>query len=235
MNGLATESIAPAGVESAYFRQVFGWMAVALAVSGGVAAIVGHSQRALHVLVSNNGNLTWVFLVLFVVELALVWGLVGLVQHMGVVEAAALFLGYAALNGVTLSFIFAFFTTKSIFATFLVTAGMFGTLAVLGYTTKIDLTKWGSFLLMALVGQIIGLIVNGFWLNQTLYWVTTATGVLLFSALTAYDVQRLKSYEVDPSSGEAAIEKSAIVGALALYLDFVNLFLYLLRIFGRRN
>jgi hypothetical protein len=108
-------------------------------------------------------------------------------------------------------------------------------LAVIGATTKIDLTKWGSFLLMALIGQLIGLVVNLFWLNSTLYWVTTATGILLFSALTAYDVQKLKRYEQPAGADHEAVEKSAIVGALALYLDFVNLFLYLLRLFGRRR
>jgi FtsH-binding integral membrane protein len=97
------------------------------------------------------------------------------------------------------------------------------------------MTGWRSFLIMALFGQIVGLLVNLFWLNDTLYWVTTATGVLIFSAFTAYDVQRLKRYEPPPGSDTATVEKDAIVGALALYLDFVNLFLYLLRIFGRRR
>jgi hypothetical protein len=112
---------------------------------------------------------------------------------------------------------------------------MFGALALVGYTTSIDLTRWGSYLMMALFGLIIGLVVNIFWLNSTLYWATTVVGVLLFSALTAYDVQRLKRYEAPAGSAGATVEKDAIVGALALYLDFVNLFLYLLRLFGRRR
>jgi FtsH-binding integral membrane protein len=152
---------------------------------------------------------------------------------MGLAEARLTFLAYAALNGVTISVIFAVYTTKSIFSTFLVTAGMFGGIAFWGYVTKRDLTGWGHFLFMALWGQLLGLVVNLFWLNNTLYWLTTATGVLLFSALTAYDVQKLKSYEPPPGSDAVVVEKDAIVGALALYLDFVNLFLYLLRIFGR--
>jgi FtsH-binding integral membrane protein len=152
---------------------------------------------------------------------------------MSSVEAAVLFLAYAGLNGVTVSFIFEAFTTKSIFSTFLVTGAMFGALAVWGYATGADLTGWGSFLFMALIGQLIGLVVNIFWLNQTLYWVTTATGVLIFSAYTAYDVQKLKQYEVPGDPDAEVVRKAAIVGALALYLDFVNLFLYLLRIFGR--
>jgi uncharacterized protein len=228
---LATDSIVPVSEDTAYFRKVFAWMGVGLAVTGAVAGGIGHSQRALNALITGNG--TWLLIACIVVEFLLVGALVGLVQHMGVYEAAAVFLGYAGLNGVTLSIVFAAFTTKSIYATFFVTAGMFAALALAGYVTSIDLTRWGSFLFMALVGQLIGLVVNIFWLNDTLYWVTTASGVLIFSAYTAYDVQRLKKYEV--TGDAAAVEKSAIVGALALYLDFVNLFLYLLRIFGRRR
>jgi FtsH-binding integral membrane protein len=172
-------------------------------------------------------------IVALILEFVLVIVLVGLVKHMSVFEAAATFLGYAALNGLTLSLLFAVYTTKSIFSTFLVTAAMFAAIAVWGYVTKRDLTGWGNFLLMALIGQVIGVFVNLLWLNETLYWVTTASGVLLFSALTAYDVQKLKQYEPPPGSGAEVVQKEAIVGALALYLDFVNLFLYLLRIFGQ--
>jgi FtsH-binding integral membrane protein len=233
MNQLATHSITSTGDERVYFRRVFAWMSVALAVTGGVAAAVGHTQTAMHVLLGGSGTL--VLIALLLIELALVSALVGLVQHMDLFQAAATFIGYAALNGVTLSIVFAVFTTKSIFATFLVTAGMFGVLALIGATTNIDLTKWGSFLFMALIGQMIGLVVNLVWFNSTLYWVTTATGILLFSALTAYDIQKLKRYEPEDGADAETVEKSAIVGALALYLDFVNLFLYLLRLFGRRR
>jgi FtsH-binding integral membrane protein len=233
MREMATQSIAPVRDDTGYFRKVFAWMALALAVTGAVAAAIGHSQRALNVLIGTGGG-SWVLIACIVVELGLVAALVGLVQHMDLFEAAATFLGYSALNGITLSVVVAEFTTRSIFATLFVTAAMFGVIAVLGYTTSIDLSHWGTFLLMALVGQIIGVFVNIFWLNSTLYWISTATGVVLFSAFTAYDVQRLKSYEVPGATGEA-VEKSAIVGALALYLDFVNLFLYLLRLFGHRK
>lgn len=232
MRTLATDAIAPGEEERVYFRKVFAWMALALAVTGGVSGAIGHSQRALHALLTGAGG--WVFIGCILIEFVLVAGLVGLVEHMDLFEASATFLAYAALNGVTLSVIFAVYTTKSIFSTFLVTAGMFAVLALVGYTTNVDLTKWGSFLFMALVGQLIGLVVNLFWLNETLYWLTTATGVLLFSALTAYDVQRLKRYDVE-GQDEPAVAKGAVVGALALYLDFVNLFLYLLRLFGRRR
>lgn len=231
MRPLATDGIAPARDERAYFAHVFGWMAAGLALTGGVADAIGHSQHALNDLVTSGGG--WTFVGLIGIEFLLVAGLVGLVQHMPVFEAAAIFLAYAALNGVTISVIFAVWTTGSIYATFFVTAGMFAALAFAGYTTGIDLTSWGSFLFMGLIGLIIGSVVNIFWFNSTLYWVTTVAGVLLFSAYTAYDVQRLKQYET--TDGGEAVEKSAIVGALALYLDFVNLFLYLLRLLGRRR
>jgi uncharacterized protein len=230
---MATESIAPAQDERAYFYRVFGWMAVALAVTGGISGAIGSSSTAMHVLFDGRGSI--LIIVLFILELLLVAGLVGLVQHMGVFEAGATFLGYSALNGVTLSIVFFAFTTKSIFSTFLVTAAMFAALAAWGYTTKTDITRWGSFLFMALIGLLIALVVNIFWLNEKLYWATTVIGVLLFSAFTAYDVQRLKKYEPPAGADAAVVQKDAIVGALALYLDFVNLFLYLLRIFGRRR
>lgn len=231
MRPLAAETVAPVGEATTFFHRVFAWMAVGLAVTGAIAGGIGSSSTALHALFGSKGQI--VIIVALVLELVLVAVLVGLVRHMSLFEAAATFLGYAALNGLTLSLLFAIYTTKSIFSTFLVTAAMFGAVAVWGYVTKRDLTGWGNFLFMALIGQVIGVVVNIFWLNETLYWVTTATGVLLFTALTAFDVQKLKRYEPPPGSDVEVAQKDAIVGALALYLDFVNLFLYLLRIFGQ--
>jgi FtsH-binding integral membrane protein len=228
---LAAETVAPVGEQTTYFHRVFAWMAVGLGVTGAIAGGIGSSSTALHALFGSNGQI--VIIVALVLELVLVAVLVGLVRHMSLFEAGATFLGYAALNGLTLSLLFAIYTTKSIFSTFLVTAAMFGAVAVWGYVTKRDLTGWGNFLFMALIGQVIGVVVNVFWLNETLYWVTTATGVLLFTALTAFDVQKLKQYQPPPGSDQEVAQKDAIVGALALYLDFVNLFLYLLRIFGQ--
>ena len=228
----AADSIAPLVDERAYFYQVFGWMAAGLAVTGVIAYLIGTSSAAMHALMTGIGP--WLLVAAVLIELMLVAVLVGLVQHMDVTEAGLVFLAYAALNGVVLSLIFAVYTTASIASTFLIAAGMFAALAIWGYTTKADLTGWGSFLFMALIGQLIGLVVNFFWLNQTFYWITTATGILIFSGYTAYDVQKLKRYDV-PGQSEEAVKKAAIVGALALYLDLVNLFLYLLRIFGRRR
>jgi FtsH-binding integral membrane protein len=228
----AAESIAPIAGERVFFARVFGWMAAGLAVSGLIAYLVGTSSATVRVLLSGRGTI--ILIVTVLIELVLVAVLVGLVQHMNTTEAALIFLAYAGLNGIVLSLIFAVYTTQSIFSTFLVAAGMFAALAIWGYTTKADLTSWGSFLFMALVGQLIGLVVNFLWFNSAFYWITTATGILIFSGYTAYDVQKLKRYEVAGSDQEA-VKKEAIVGALALYLDLVNLFLYLLRIFGRRR
>jgi FtsH-binding integral membrane protein len=230
---LATETIAPAAEERAYFREAFAWMGGGLAITGAVAYALGRNAHALNAFLHAGGG--WLFGALLIVELLLVGGLVTLVSRMDLIETAAIYLGYAALNGLTFSVIFAAFTTKSIFSTFLIAAAMFGALALWGYTTNADLTSWGSFLAMALFGQIVGLLVNLFWLNDGLYWATTAAGVLIFSAYTAYDVQKLKRYEPPPGSDVEVVQKDAIVGALALYLDFVNLFIYLLRIFGRRR
>jgi FtsH-binding integral membrane protein len=227
---LAAETVAPRGDERVFFQRVFAWMAVGLGVTGGIAGAIGSSSTALHALFGSKGQV--VIVVLLILELVLVGVLVGFVKHMNPSEAAAAFLAYSALNGLSLSLLFAIYTTKSIFSTFLVTAAMFAALAVWGYVTKRDLTGWGNYLAMALVGLLIGLVVNLFWLNETLYWATTAGGVLIFSAFTAFDVQRLKQYEPPSGSDEEVAQKDAIVGALALYLDFVNLFLYLLRIFG---
>ena len=149
MNRLASQGIAPIQDERTYFAQVFAWMAIALAVTGAVAGAIGSSSTALHALFDGRGF--WLIIALFLVEFLLVAGLAGLVQHMGLFEARTTFLAYAALNGVTLSVIFAVYTTKSIFSSFLVTAGMFGAMALWGYTTKADLTGWGSFLFMALI------------------------------------------------------------------------------------
>ncbi len=158
------------------------------------------------------------------------WMFAGLLLTGLVAAAIGLFFLYAGLNGVLFSFVFELYTKQSIFTAFLVAAAMFGAMAAWGYFTDRDLSGLGSILLMALVGLIVATVVNVFVANDALYWVTTYAGVLIFALLTAYDMQKLKRY------GEAGgdEERRAIQGALALYLDFINLFLYLLRIFGRR-
>ena len=143
-----------------------------------------------------------------------------------------MFFVYSATVGITFAFIFELYTTESIFTAFLVTAGMFGALAVFGAITDIDLSKLGSIAFMALIGLILATIVNIFWANETLYWVTTYAGVLIFAALTAYDMQKITQLRGPGLEGEAE-SRASIIGALSLYLDFINLFLFLLRIFGQ--
>ena len=145
-----------------------------------------------------------------------------------------LFITFSLLMGMSLSFIFLIYTPGSIYKTFLVTSGMFGVMAVLGYTTKTDLTRFGSIMMMGLFGIIIAMVVNFFLKSGTLDYIISIIGVLVFTGLTAYDVQRLKKFGMSGMEG-AALRKASILGALTLYLDFINLFLFLLRFLGNRN
>ena len=150
-------------------------------------------------------------------------------------NAILLFLLYAVLNGLTFSVIFLVYTSESISSTFLITAGTFGAMSAYGFFTKKDLTKIGSLAMMALIGIIIASVVNMFFKNEMIHWIITYLGVAIFVGLTAYDTQKLKSIAANGFENEESMEKSAIIGALTLYLDFINLFLFLLRIFGTRK
>ena len=171
---------------------------------------------------------------LIIGELAVVLVLSLLVNRLSVIAATVLFFAYAALTGVTISMIFLVYTDASITATFGVTAGTFAVMSVIGYVTKVDLTRLGGFLLMGLIGVMLGSIVNLFLQNSALYWIITYAGILVFVGLTAYDTQKLKRMAAAGLSGEAE-RKASIIGALRLYLDFINLFLMLLRVMGRRR
>ena len=153
-------------------------------------------------------------------------------MRMSAQTAMITFLGYAALNGLTFSFIFIAYTQSSIASAFLVTAGTFGAMSVYGYTTKKDLTSWGGFFFMGLIGIIIASFVNMFLQSPMIYWLTTYAGVLVFVGLTAYDTQKIKEMNVLGNEGTDEDTKEAISGALRLYLDFINLFLMILRIMG---
>jgi uncharacterized protein len=146
-----------------------------------------------------------------------------------------MFMLYSALNGLTLAVIFILYTGASLVTTFAVTAGMFGAMSVYGFVTKRDLTRFGSLLFMALIGLILATIVNIFWANPVFYWIITYAGVLVFVGLTAYDTQMLKQIAVQTAHNPAMAARYAIVGALRLYLDFINLFLFMLRILGDRK
>lgn len=210
-------------------NKVYGWMSLALGVTAFIAYFVAGSPSIMRVLIGNK----ILFFGLIIAEFLLVGSLVVAVQKMRASTATLVFFGYAALNGLTLSTIFLMFTSASIASTFFITAGMFGATSVYGYVTKRDLTSFGGFLTMGLIGIILASVVNIFLKNSTLYWMVTYIGVFVFVGLTAYDTQKIKNLCL---AGDEEVErKTAVIGALTLYLDFINLFLMLLRIFGRRQ
>ncbi|MBE2186981.1 MAG: Bax inhibitor-1/YccA family protein [Rhodothermales bacterium] len=212
------------------FTRAFGWMAVGLLLSAAAAALV-LNVPALQQLVLGN---RLVFFGLMIAELAVVWILSARIHRMSVPAATLGFLGYAAMNGLTLS-VFAFaYTTASIASVFVITSLTFAFMALWGATTKRDLSSWGSILIMALIGVIVAMIVNLFMNSSVLGWIISIVGVLVFVGLTAYDVQKLKTMAADVD-GEVTLGRLGILGALTLYLDFVNLFLFLLRILGGRR
>lgn len=211
-----------------FLAKVFNWMAIGLAITGGVAFFTAESGMVRSLIASP------LFFVLILAELGLVFFLSARIEKIQPGTATGLFVGYSVLNGVTLSTIFLAYTHASIAATFLITAGMFAAMAVYGMVTKRDLSGMGSFMFMGLIGILLASVVNIFLKSSALYWAISAIGVLVFVGLTAYDVQKIKTMgeEGIMQQGEAAIRKGAIIGALALYLDFINLFLMLLRFFG---
>ena len=214
--------------DSGFLTKVFAWMFIGLAITGGVAAWIGSNDALLTDLTESPGILLGVV----IGQLVLVIALIAAINRLPVGLAMLMFFVYSATVGVTFSLIFELYTTESIFTAFFVTAGMFGALAIFGAVTKIDLSKVGAIAFMALIGLILATIVNIFWANETLYWITTYAGVLIFAALTAYDMQKITQLGRSGLEGEAE-NRASIMGALSLYLDFINLFLFLLRIFGR--
>ncbi len=216
---------------SSFIAAVYGWMCFGLALTAVTAVTIGLKPDLAKTIVGNGQ----IFIGLIIAELALVMGLAWGMRFMNSAVATALFLLYAALNGATLSIIFLVYQLGSIGVTFFVTAGTFGIMSLYGYTTKRDLTSIGNLLGMALIGLILASIVNMFMRSPMLYWVTTYAGILIFVGLTAYDTQKIKQISRGMTAGTEMAAKAAIMGALALYLDFINLFLFLLRIFGRRK
>lgn len=231
--GTSAKRTATRTVSSAYaslMQKVYLWMALALAISALTAYYVATSPTILYAIVSN----ALLFWGLFIVEIGLVLWLSAAFNKISFRTATLLFLAYAIINGVTLSFIFLAYTPASITQTFAVTAGTFAAMALIGSVTKKDLTKLGGILLMALVGLIIASVVNMFLGNSQLDMIISCVGVLLFVGLTAYDAQKIKQMMLTYGDGvNDFTQKLAVLGALSLYLDFINLFLYLLRFFGK--
>jgi len=227
-----------AGVEAQtqsqrFVARVYGWMALGLAVTGIVSTMTA-SSPALFSLIAGH---RFVFYGLLIGELVLVIGLSARLNRLSYAAASAFFLLYAVLTGLTLSFIFLIYTTSSIGTAFFATAGMFGAMSIIGYETRTDLTAIGNLCFMGLIGVILASVANWFLHNPTLEWVTTYLGIAVFVGLTAYDSQKIKrmglSYGADALEGSS--RNLAIGGALALYLDFINLFLMVLQLMGRRR
>ena len=219
-----------AEAQSVFLAKVFNWMFIGLLLTSAAAFLTASSQTALALIFGNR----FIFYGLIFVELGMVFTLVSRVEKFSAGTATLLFVIYSLVNGVTLSAILLAYTMTSIAATFLTTAGMFGVMAIYGFVTKKDLTSLGSFLFMGLVGIIIGSLVNFFVGSSMMSWVISAIGVIVFTGLTAYDVQRLSRIGASGlmNGGEAAIRKGSILGALTLYLDVINLFLMLLHFLG---
>jgi FtsH-binding integral membrane protein len=216
---------------SVYITKVYNWMAVALLLTGAVAYFTAGSEQLIQLIFGNR----ILFFGLIIGELLLVGYISARIQKLSSYNATLLFLLYSALNGLTLSFVFMAYTSASITSTFIITAGTFGAMSVYGYFTKSDLTKIGNLAFMALIGIIIASVVNLFMKSEMMYWIITYLGVAIFVALIAYDTQKLKRLAMQGFENEEHMEKGAILGALTLYLDFINLFLFLLRIFGNRK
>ena len=210
--------------------QVYAWMMAGLLVTGAVALFTANTPALLSLIFGNR----LVFFGLIIAELALVLVLSGMVARISATAGMAMFLLYAALNGLTMAAIFLVYTRSSIASTFFVTAGMFGGMSLYGYSTKRDLSTIGNLLVMALIGFLLASIVNIFLASSALYWITTYLGIAVFVGLTAWDTQKNKRMTA-LGAGEEQAGRIAIMGALMLYLDFVNLFLLLLRLFGRRD
>ncbi|MFV1884499.1 MAG: Bax inhibitor-1 family protein [Balneola sp.] len=218
-------------LQTSFINKVYAWMCLALTLTGFVALRTASSEAMLSFIFGSPIVIIGLFLAL----LGLVFWMSSAINRMSSNMAIGLFMLYSALNGLILSSIFLVYTTASIASTFFVTAGTFGAMSAYGYFTKRDLTSWGNLLFMALMGLLIALFVSFFWQNTLFDLIISYAGVLIFIGLTAYDTQRIKqmSLEVDAESEEG--RKGAIMGALALYLDFINLFIFLLRIFGNRR
>jgi FtsH-binding integral membrane protein len=229
MDAWTSNTVQAADRVSAFLWKVYGWMAIGLGLTALVAFAVAGSPDLLRVLIGNR----LVFFGLVIVELGLVFFLSARADRLAPGTAAGLFALYSALNGVTLSVILLAYTGESVTMTFVVTAGMFGALALFGSTTKRSLAGVGQFFMMGLIGLILASILGMFWHNDALQFLISVVGVIVFTGLTAYDAQRLKQMALALPDGQ--IGAYAVVGALSLYLDFINLFLMLLRFTGSRR
>ena len=214
---------------SKVMRRVFGKMFLGVLLTAFVSLGVASTPALINMIFSSK----LVFWGLIIAQFGMVIWLSAGINRMSTTTASLIFYLYSAVTGVTLTPIFFAYTDAAIVKTFFITAGTFGVMALYGYTTKSDLSKMGSFLFMALIGLIVVSLVNFFLASDTLSWVISGVGVLIFVGLTAWDTQKIKQMAMQ--TDEQNVGKLAAIGALSLYLDFINLFLYLLRFFGSRN
>ena len=212
----------------ALMRKVYLWMTLALVITGFTAFGIASNPGIAYAIVTNR----LLFWGLIIAEFGLVIGISGAINKLSAVTATLLFVLYSIVNGATLSVIFMAYTMSSIASVFFITAGLFGVMAFIGYTTKTDLTSIGKILFMALIGIILATIVNLFVGSSMLNMIVSYIGVVIFTGLTAYDSQKIKNMLYNADSMDEGMQKIALLGSLTLYLDFINLFLMLLRIFG---
>jgi hypothetical protein len=225
-------TIAESEVQASFILKVYNWMTMGLAITALVSLAIELVLPELRLIILSNMFIFWGLLLL---ELAIVWGLSAAINKIPAILGVLIFMAYAALNGLTLSIIFMVYTSSSIAYTFFITAGMFACTSIFGFITKMDLSRIGGLLMMALIGLIIASVVNIFVASGTLDWIISYAGVVIFVGLTAYDTQKIKNMSVGIDSSSEEGGKASIMGALVLYLDFINLFMFLLRILGKRR
>ncbi|HNZ43420.1 MAG TPA: Bax inhibitor-1/YccA family protein [Bacteroidales bacterium] len=224
-----------ASVTRGFMSKVFSWMFLAMAITAVTSFLWAGSPSLMSVLVKPEGGLSVLGWIVMFAPLGFVLLMSFGYQKLSAPLMTLLFIVYAVLMGMSFSFIFFAFSLGTIGITFAVTAGMFGVMALAGYFTKTDLTKFGSILMMGVIGIVIAMIVNFFLKSSMMGYVISVIGVLIFTGLTAYDVQKLKRIGMGIGVEQTDVRKMAIMGALTLYLDFINLFLFLLRLFGSRE
>ena len=228
MTNYTTTSAASSSHVATLFKSLYMQMAAALTITGLTAYFLSGSETFWNMLAANPSML-WI---IFILQIGLVIWLSARVFHMSMTAATLLFITYSVITGVTLSSIFLIYDLGTIATSFFVTAGTFLTMSIIGYTTRMDLSKLGNILYMLLIGLVIATIVNIFVASSTLSWITTYAGVVIFTGLIAGDTQKLRTLFIEHGAADEMGNKLALLGALTLYLDFINIFLYLLRIFG---
>lgn len=226
MNNFESNAQSLSAYVSSVMKQVYMKMTLALIVTAVTAWFCGTSYSVMYFMANNS----WVYWGLLILELVMVFSISGAINKLSSSVSTLLFYGYAIVNGIVFSVILQLYTAAAIWQTFAITAGVFGAMTIYGLVTKSDLTKMGTFLTMGLFGLMIAIVVNIFWANSTMDWLISIAGVAIFVGLTAWDTQKIKNMAAMTDSSN--VGRLATIGALSLYLDFVNLFLYLLRIFG---